>query len=194
MSAIVGSASAQRAHVSEGFTADRAAQQLLTRAVRTWFAVALVGQLIFSTYIVLVYGGAIVTGETARWNHVMPKGYVPGDTAGNAAIMSHVVIAVSLSRGQQRLFLPPWPVPLARDQPGPVGFNPKTFSGPFLTTLAFAVYVVVPQAFLQLYFSAQERDGVRAPRLAAYGLFVMAALTGAGIASVSMILWLPAIR
>jgi len=77
---------------------------------------------------------------------------------------------------------------------GPVGFNPKTFSGPFLTTLAFAVYVVVPQAFLQLYFSAQERDGVRAPRLAAYGLFVMAALTGAGIASVSMILWLPAIR
>ena len=77
---------------------------------------------------------------------------------------------------------------------GPVGFDPRTFSGPFLTTLAFAVYVVVPQALLQIYFSAQERDGVWAPRLAAYGLFMLAVLTGAGIGSVSMILWLPAMR
>ena len=77
---------------------------------------------------------------------------------------------------------------------GPVGFNPKTFSGPFLTTLAFAVYVVVPPALLQLCFNAQEREGVWAPRLVAYGLFALAVITGAGVASVSVILWLPAMR
>ena len=106
MSAIVGSESAQRAPFTQGFRADRAAQQLLTRAVHTWFAVALVGQLIFSIYILLVYGGAIVTGETARWNHVMPKGYVPGDTAGNAAIMSHVFLAVVIMLGGAIQLLP----------------------------------------------------------------------------------------
>jgi len=54
--------------------------------------------------------------------------------------------------------------------------------------------VVVPQALLQIYFSALERDGVWAPRLVAYALFVLEVLTGAGIASVSMILWPPARR
>lgn len=285
MSAIVGSASAQRAPVSLRFTASRDAQKLLTGAVHTWFAVALVGQLIFSTYIMLVYGGAIVTRETARWNHVMPTGYVPGDTAGNAAMMSHVLLAVvimvagamqlmpsirrripALHRGIGRSYVIAvsltslaglymvwvrgsvgdvsqhiaislnaviltasavlaWRAARARNftehrqwalraylaangvfffrlglflwlviNRGPVGFDPKTFSGPFLTTLAFAVYVVVPPAMLQLYFYALKRGGVWAPRLVAYGLFMLALLTGAGIASVSMIRWLPAMR
>jgi len=54
--------------------------------------------------------------------------------------------------------------------------------------------VVVPQALLQIYFSAEKREGVWAPRLVAYGLFVSAVVTGAGVASVSMMLWLPAMR
>ncbi len=54
--------------------------------------------------------------------------------------------------------------------------------------------VVVPPALLQLYFYAQERGGVWAPRLVAYGLFTLALLTDAVIASVSMIRWRPAMR
>jgi len=285
MPAIAESVSTQREYVAPGFTANRGAQQLLDRAARTWFAVALVGQLIFSLYIVLVYGGATVTGDTARWNQVMPKGYVPGDIAGNSAIMAHVLLAVvimvcgamqliptvrrrvpGLHRGVGRSYVVAvsltsiaglymvwvrgsvgdlgqhiaislnaiiltasavlaWRAARARKfsvhrqwalraylaangvfffrlglflwlviNRGPVGFNPKTFSGPFLTALAFAVYVAVPQALVQLYFSVQHREGVWGPRLLASGIFVLALLTGAGIASVSMILWLPAMR
>ncbi len=56
------------------------------------------------------------------------------------------------------------------------------------------MYVVVPQALLQIYFSAQQREGVWAPRLVACGVFILAVLTDAGIVSVSMLLWLPAMR
>ena len=53
---------------------------------------------------------------------------------------------------------------------------------------------MVPPALLQLCFNAQAREGVWAPRLVAYGLFALAVITGAGVASVSVILWLPAMR
>ncbi len=285
MPIIAGSDSAQRAPVSHGFTTERAAQQFLTRAVQTWFAIALCGQLIFSTYILLLYGGATVSGDTARWNHVMPKGYVPGDSIGNMAIMSHVLLAVVIMLGGAVQLIPAirrrrpavhrwvgrsyviavsltslaglymvwvrgsvgdlsqhiaislnavilttsavlaWRAARAGEfavhrrwalraylaangvfffrlglflwliiNRGPVGFNPKTFSGPFLTTLAFAVYVVVPLAVLELCFRAQDGPGVWRPRLVAAGVFVLALLTGAGIASVSLILWVPAMR
>ena len=285
MSAIAGSEAPQRVHVAAGFTPDRPAQRLLAHAARTWFVVALLGQLIFSVYIVLVYGGAAVMGDASRWNRVMPKGYVPGDTVGNAAIMSHVllavvimvagamqltpairrrvpglhrtvgrgyVIAVSLTslaglymvwvRGSvgdlaQHIAISlnavilttcavlAWRAARAREfsvhrrwalraylaangvfffrlglflwlviNRGPVGFDARTFTGPFLTVLAFAVYVVVPQAVLHLYFGAQLSVERWRPRLMACGLFALALLTCAGVASVSLILWLPAMR
>lgn len=282
MTAIAETSPAQRAHPSPGFTAGRSAQKLLALSARVWFGVALVGQLIFSTYITMVYGGATLTGDTERWNHVMPKGYVPGDTAGNTAIMSHVLLAVVIMLGGAMQLTPAirrrvpalhrwvgrgyvlavsltslaglymvwvrgsvgdvsqhvaislnaviltscavlaWRAARARDftthrqwalraylaangvfffrlglflwlviNQGPVGFDSKTFTGPFLTTLAFAVYVVVPLSVLQLYFVAQRSKGVLMPRLAATGLFALALFTAAGIASVTLLLWVP---
>lgn len=97
---------AQPNPVLSGFGAAERAQHFLRRAAIGWVMVALFGQLLFSLYVTLVYGGAVVTGDTERWNHVMPRGYVPGDTAGNAALMSHVLIAVLIMLGGGLQLLP----------------------------------------------------------------------------------------
>ena len=285
MSAVTGSASSQRAPAVPGFTAARSAQQWLTRAATTWVVVALVGQLLFSAYISVVYGTAAVTGETARWNQVMPRGYVPGDTTGNAAIMGHVLLAALILVGGALQLTPAirrrvpalhrwvgraymmvvsvtalagvymvwwrggagdlsqhvaitlnavilitcaalaWRTARARDYAahrrwalrtwlaangvfffrlglflwlvinrGPVGFDPKTFSGPALTVLAFGVYVVGPLTLLQGYFVARARPGMWAPRMASAGLFGLALLTAAGVACVTLLLWVPVMR
>ncbi len=268
-----------------GFTVTQSAQRLLSRAAATWFGVTVLGQLFFSLYITMVYGGAFVTGDTARWNHVMPRGYVVGDPVGNAALMTHVLIAVLILTAGALQILPAlrrrlpalhrwvgrsymfsvivssiaglylvwqrgaeqrlsqhiaislnaciiivcavlaWRAARARDYSAhrrwalrtylaangvfffrlgvflwlmihqrPVGFDAKTFTGPFLTTLAFAVYVFVPLAVLQGYFAAQVQRGVLGPRVMALVLLGLALLSAGGIASVTMILWWPAIR
>lgn len=266
-------------------SAVQRSQRLLTRTATTWVVVALLGQLIFSLYITLVYGGAFVTGDTERWNHVMPRGYVPGDTVGNVALMSHVLIAVLIMLGGALQLLPAirrrvptlhrwvgrgymtsvmltslaglflvwtrgaagdllqhiaislnaviiitcaafaWRAARARDftahrqwalrtflaaggvfyfrlgvflwlvvNQGPVGFDPKTFSGPFLTTLAFAVYVVVPLAVLQGYLVAQRAVSAWSPRVMTALLALLTLVSAGGIASVTLILWWPAMR
>ncbi|MEO5560708.1 MAG: DUF2306 domain-containing protein [Dokdonella sp.] len=73
---------------------------------------------------------------------------------------------------------------------GPVGFDPKTFSGPFLTFLAFAQYLL-PLAILELYFRAQASTAPRLRVLMAAGLFSCVLMTAAGAAAATMIMWLP---
>jgi len=75
---------------------------------------------------------------------------------------------------------------------GPVGFDPKTFQGPFLTFLAFAQYLL-PLAILQLYFHVQDH-GTPGRRIAmACGLVVLTLLMAVGIVAASMMMWLPRI-
>ncbi len=76
---------------------------------------------------------------------------------------------------------------------GPVGFDPETFTGPALTTIAFA-QTLLPLAILQLYFHAQERAGPRGQIVMASGLLVSTLLTAVGIFAASMMLWLPHLR
>lgn len=73
---------------------------------------------------------------------------------------------------------------------GPVGFDPKTFSGPFLSVLAFADYLL-PLAVLELYLRAQRSDVFRAQFAMAAGLTVLTLAMTAGIAAAAAILWLP---
>ena len=73
---------------------------------------------------------------------------------------------------------------------GPLGFDPDTFTGPALTTIAFAQYLL-PLAVLQLYFHAQDRAGPHGRLFMACGLFVSTLVTAAGIVAASMMLWLP---
>ena len=74
----------------------------------------------------------------------------------------------------------------------PVGFDPATFTGPFLTFLAFAQYLL-PLAVLELYFYAQ--DSVRPPVkfLMASTLTGLTLLMGIGIFGAFMGMWLPKI-
>lgn len=282
----------ERMHPAAGFTdrpdagqspAGRPGQRLLTLAVRAWCGTALAGQFIFALYITLVYGGAVVSGDHARWNTIMRAAYVPGQTLGNAAIAAHVLLAVLIIAGGALQLMPAvrrrfpalhrwvgrgymmsvlftsvvglymvwirkggagstsqhiaislnavilctcavmaWRAARTRDFAThrqwalrtflaaggvyffrlgvflwiaawrrPVGFDAKTFSGPFLTTLAFAVYVVVPLSVLQLYFVAQRSRSDVLPRATAVGLFALTLLTAAGIASATMMFWLP---
>ena len=73
---------------------------------------------------------------------------------------------------------------------GPVGFDPDTFTGPALTTIAFA-QTLLPLAILQLYFYTQDHDGSRGRMVMAAGLFASTLVTAVGIVAASMMLWLP---
>ncbi len=72
----------------------------------------------------------------------------------------------------------------------PVGFDPKTFEGPFLTFLGFAQYCV-PLAFAQLYFSAQESKNKQFKAITAVVIIILTLATLGGIIAASMGMWLP---
>ena len=76
---------------------------------------------------------------------------------------------------------------------GPFGFDPATFSGPFLTFISFGQYLV-PLAVLELYFHVQKHpDSLR--RLAtATILFLLTLGMAAGIVGVTMAAWAPALK
>lgn len=72
----------------------------------------------------------------------------------------------------------------------PVGFDPKTFRGPFLDVLAFAQFAL-PLAMLELYLRARD-GGSPGQRIAvAGGLALATLLTATGVVGAAMMLWLP---
>ena len=76
---------------------------------------------------------------------------------------------------------------------GPVGFDPTTFQGPFLTFMAFANYLF-PLAILEIYLRAKDRPGAF-QRLAAAGmLFVLTLVMVAGLFAVTMAIWVPDVK
>ena len=75
---------------------------------------------------------------------------------------------------------------------GPVGFDPETFEGPFLTFMSIAESLL-PLALLQVYFWAQ-RSTWQAPRyLAASGIVLGALEVGIGVFVISAAAWVPLI-
>lgn len=75
---------------------------------------------------------------------------------------------------------------------GPVGFDPKTFQGPFLSLLSFAQYLL-PLAVLQLYLHTQQRAGASGRLAMATLLVVLTLAMGVGIFGAFMGMWLPAL-
>lgn len=73
----------------------------------------------------------------------------------------------------------------------PVGFDAATFQGPFLTTLAFGSYVLLPLASLQLYFHAKDRrsPGIQFGAAALIGGMTLILCMGAVAATMGM--WWP---
>jgi tetratricopeptide (TPR) repeat protein len=76
---------------------------------------------------------------------------------------------------------------------GPFGFNAATFSGPFLTFMSFAQYLL-PLAVLEIYLRTQDRAGAAGRFAMAAGLFVLTVAMGAGIFAVTVASFLPNIK
>lgn len=60
----------------------------------TWFAIATLGQVLMSVYVVLFYGGHALRGQPEQWNRINPHFYTAGDTLDNTAMGTHVALTV----------------------------------------------------------------------------------------------------
>jgi hypothetical protein len=76
---------------------------------------------------------------------------------------------------------------------GPFGFDPTTFSGPFLTFISFAQYLV-PLGVLELYLRTQDRPTALRRIAMATSLFVLTLAMGAGIFAVTLGAFVPNIK
>jgi hypothetical protein len=76
---------------------------------------------------------------------------------------------------------------------GPVGFDPTAFTGPFITFLAFAQYLL-PLAVLEVYLRAQARGSAPSRIATAAGLSALTIMMAIGIFSASTGMWLPRIK
>jgi hypothetical protein len=74
---------------------------VLAGAARLWLATALAGQWTFLYYIGAFYDAATLRGDMAAWsrNTYLLKGYVAGDTSGNLAFATHVLLASIVTFG-----------------------------------------------------------------------------------------------
>lgn len=73
---------------------------------------------------------------------------------------------------------------------GPVGFDPKTFQGPFLTFLSFA-QTLLPLAVLEVVLRAQGSGRPALQAVVAAGLALLTLATMAGIAAAALLMWWP---
>jgi len=76
---------------------------------------------------------------------------------------------------------------------GPVGFDPKTFEGPFLVFLSFA-QTLLPLVVLEAVLRAQVSGRPTLQAAAAAGLALLTVATAIGIAAAGLLMWLPRIR
>ncbi|WP_298544018.1 DUF2306 domain-containing protein [uncultured Aquimarina sp.] len=72
----------------------------------------------------------------------------------------------------------------------PVGFDPETFRGPFLTFLGIGQYVI-PLIILEMYLYAQKRKNIPVKVAMSTFLIVLTVLTGIGVFAATMGMWLP---
>ena len=259
-------------------------QAALRWAGSSWFAVAIAGQLVFAFYTAALYTPGALRGDLASWNKRLPHGYVPGDFAGNAAVVLHLfwafVILVTggvqllpvirqrwpaLHRWSGRTYMVSalvasvaglimvwtrgtvggvaqhvsisingiliigcalmawrfarlrrfvehraWALRLFLVASGvwffrvglmlwlaihraPVGFDPKSFTGPFLAFLAFGQFLL-PLAALEVYLRAQNGWGPIGRYSVAGALVIVTLLTMGGVAAATFGMWLPRLR
>jgi tetratricopeptide (TPR) repeat protein len=76
---------------------------------------------------------------------------------------------------------------------GPFGFDPTTFTGPFLTFITFAQYLL-PLAVLEIYFRIRDRGDASQRIAMSFGLFLLTLAMAAGIFAVALANWLPEVK
>ncbi len=70
------------------------ADTALKAAVRFWFGVTVIGQVMFAGTVAMFYGLTAARGDLHAWNKSMTHGYIPGDRVGNTAVAIHLISAV----------------------------------------------------------------------------------------------------
>lgn len=76
---------------------------------------------------------------------------------------------------------------------GPAGFDPQSFTGPFLSVLSFA-QTLLPLGVLQLYLRAQRSASARFRFTVAGGLGALTLFMVLGIGAATAFMWLPQLR
>ena len=264
---------------------DSLARQVLNGSAKFWFAVVLIGQAIFSYYIVMLYYLATFNQDLERFNSVMPGGHIEGDVGGNIAVVIHMLFAAVITVGGLLQLIPiirsKWPAihrwngrlyvttamlmsfsgmfmvltrsdKVVGDLIGhiaimingclivlctvmafkyarqknfaqhriwalrlflvvsgvwlfrvglmawltlhgrPVGFDPVSFSGPFLNVLYFVVYLL-PLLFLEVYLRAQRSPSGYKKLAAASMVIAISLVMMIGVFGATMGMWLPRI-
>ena len=75
------------------------AETALRASAALWFAVAVIGQWTFVSYILGFYASSASRGAWSEWKKILTHGIVPGDTMGNAALVAHIFLAVIITVG-----------------------------------------------------------------------------------------------
>jgi hypothetical protein len=79
----------------------------LDASARLWFLVTALGQWIFVAYIAAYYGPRLMgRGLEGLQNTHLANGFMPGDTAGNAAVAAHILLAVIIIGGGPLQLIP----------------------------------------------------------------------------------------
>jgi hypothetical protein len=75
---------------------------------------------------------------------------------------------------------------------GPVGFDPRTFTGPFLTVLSVFTYAIpLSLVVLEMYLYAQHKPHKAFSFLTSAIIFLCTVIMGIGIVGATMGMWLP---
>lgn len=78
---------------------------------------------------------------------------------------------------------------------GPAGFDPKTFSGPFLSFLSIFTYAVPLQLIvLEMYLYASKNKGRVLSVTTIVLIFISTIITGLGVFGATMGMWLPQLK
>lgn len=76
------------------------AEKALNASARLWFGVAVIGQAIFALYVLVAYSSAAARGDFKALR------FITGDTTGNIAFATHVLMAVILTIGGPLQLIP----------------------------------------------------------------------------------------
>ncbi|MCF0071040.1 DUF2306 domain-containing protein [Dyadobacter sp. CY261] len=75
---------------------------------------------------------------------------------------------------------------------GPAGFDPKTFTGPFLTALSILTYAIPIQLIvLEMYIYAGKHQGKVFQIITSIIIFISTIITGIGVFGATIGMWLP---
>lgn len=80
--------------------------KLLLLSAKIWFITAAIGQWIFGIYVFLFYHRSAVMLDFAKWNKVLPSGYIKGDMLGNLYVALHVLLGGVIIIGGPLQFVP----------------------------------------------------------------------------------------